>query len=240
MRRLFSSIIVESDAFLDMPLSTQALYFHLCMNADDDGFVNPKKIMRLIGATDDELKILLTKRFVLSFENGVIVIKHWLIHNSIRKDRYNETQYVDEKKNLFIKANKAYSDVEQPNGNQMATIGHTQGKLSKDKLSKVNTNMSAKADDTFSKFWKHYPKKELRKKSEDIWKRKKLNLHLEVILSFIKSASETDRWKKGFIKQPPAFLNGECWNDDISTYNDFKQAEEKKNIIIRNSDFTNK
>lgn len=91
---MFSPDIVDSDAFLDMPTSSQLLYFHLGMRADDDGFVNPKKIMRMVGANGDDLKVLLTKRFLLPFESGVVVIKHWLIHNLIRKDRYKETMYV--------------------------------------------------------------------------------------------------------------------------------------------------
>ena len=134
-RRLFSPAIVESDAFLEMPVSTQALYFHLGMHADDDGFVNPKMIMRMIGASEDDLKVLLGKRFVLSFESGVIVIKHWLIHNSIRKDRYNPTKYLDEKNTLQIKENGAYTELWQPFGNHLAT----QGKVSKGKVSKDNT-----------------------------------------------------------------------------------------------------
>lgn len=138
-RRLFSPDIVESDAFLDMPVSTQALYFHLGMHADDDGFVNPKRVMRMIGAPDDDLKILLGKRFVLTFESGVIVIKHWRIHNSIRKDRYNETKYLEEKKTLILKENGSYTE----DGNQLATkrqpVGKkvaTQVKVSKGKVSK--------------------------------------------------------------------------------------------------------
>ena len=81
-RRMFTKKIIDSDAFLDMPLSTQALYFHLNMRADDDGFVNnPKKICRMTGASEDDLRVLISKRFVLTFENGVIVIKHWRMHN---------------------------------------------------------------------------------------------------------------------------------------------------------------
>jgi hypothetical protein len=136
-RRLFSPTIVESDAFLDMPISSQALYFHLCMNADDDGFVNPKKIMRLIGAAQDDLNVLLTKRFALRFENGVIVIKHWLIHNSIRQDRYHETIYTEEKASLEVKENGAYTELAtkwQPNGNQMAPeVKQREVKLIQDK-----------------------------------------------------------------------------------------------------------
>lgn len=83
--------------------------------------------------------------------------------------------------------------------------------------------VSAIADDSFNQFWSKYPKKELKKKTQDIWKRKKLGRFISEILEFIEKASNTDRWKKGFIKQPPAFLNGECWNDDLATYNDFQK-----------------
>lgn len=131
-KRMFNIKIVDSDAFLDMPLSTQALYFHLNMRADDDGFVgNPKRIQRIVGASEDDLKLLIAKRFLLVFEDGVIVIKHWRMHNTIRKDRYTKTAYIEELKQLKLKDNNAYtlSDDEivelLPNGNQMATVGMT-------------------------------------------------------------------------------------------------------------------
>lgn len=109
-RRMFAKTIIDSDAFLDMPLSTQCLYFHLNMRADDEGFINsPKKIMRMIGASDDDLKVLITKKFIIPFESGVVVIKHWKIHNYIRKDRLVETVYQEEKKQLFEKENGSYS-----------------------------------------------------------------------------------------------------------------------------------
>lgn len=109
-KRMFNIKIVDSDAFLDMPLSTQALYFHLNMRADDDGFVgNPKRIKNLVGASDDDLKLLIAKRFLLAFEDGVIVIKHWRLHNTIQKDRYTKTVYTDELKQLGIKENKSYT-----------------------------------------------------------------------------------------------------------------------------------
>ncbi len=106
---MFSPDIVCSDAFLEMAPSTQALYYHLGMRADDDGFVNPKFVMRVIGSTDDELKMLIVKKFVLPFENGVIVIKHWRINNFVRKDRYKPTLYLPEKAKLLVKPNQSYS-----------------------------------------------------------------------------------------------------------------------------------
>ena len=109
-KRMFSKQIIDSDAFLDMPLSAQALYFHLNMRADDDGFVNnPKKIQRMICCSEDDLRLLFAKKFVIPFESGVCVIKHWLIHNYIRKDTYKETVYTDEKEMLYTKDNNAYT-----------------------------------------------------------------------------------------------------------------------------------
>lgn len=110
-RRMFAKTIIDSDAFLDMPLSTQALYFHLAMRADDEGFVNnPKKIQRMIGASDDDCKILASKRFILTFQSGIIVIKHWKIHNYIQSDRFKETVYLEEKTMLALDDNKAYTE----------------------------------------------------------------------------------------------------------------------------------
>ena len=124
-KRMFTQKIIDSDAFLDMPLSTQALYFHLSMRADDDGFINnPKKIQRMVGGSDDDLKLLVAKRFIIPFESGIVVIKHWKIHNYIRADRYKETVYKDEKASLALKENGAYTACIPsgiPNGDQMET-----------------------------------------------------------------------------------------------------------------------
>ena len=108
-RRMFSKTIIDSDAFLDMPLSAQALYFHLAMRADDDGFINnPKKIQRMIGASEDDFKLLIVKSFIIPFETGIVVIKHWKIHNYIRKDTYKETLYKEEKSTLTVNENGMY------------------------------------------------------------------------------------------------------------------------------------
>ena len=109
-RRMFSQKIVGSDAFIEMPVSARELYFQLGMYADDDGFINPKKIVRMVGASDDDLKLLSAKRFVLPFENGVVVIKHWKINNLIRKDFYEPTIYIEQKNMLETKENKAYTE----------------------------------------------------------------------------------------------------------------------------------
>lgn len=110
-RRMFSLKIVNTDAFIEMPLSAQALYFHLGMNADDDGFVsNARRVQRLVGAADDDMKILLMKRFLLAFDSGVVVIKHWRINNYIKGDRYTPTLYQEEKGQLYVKKSGVYTD----------------------------------------------------------------------------------------------------------------------------------
>ena len=109
-RRMFAKTIVLSDAFLDMPLSTRCLYFTLGMLGDDDGFINsPKSVMRQCGASIDDLNLLIAKKFIIPFENGVVVIKHWRIHNYIQKDRYKETKYIEEKSTLAIDEKGAYT-----------------------------------------------------------------------------------------------------------------------------------
>jgi hypothetical protein len=112
-RRMFAKTIVLSDAFLDMPMGARCLYFTLGMFADDDGFVNsPKSIMRQIGASEDDLKVLVAKKFILPFESGIIVIKHWRINNYLRNDRYNATKYIEEKKELVVEENGSYTKVD--------------------------------------------------------------------------------------------------------------------------------
>ena len=112
-RRMFAKTIIDSDAFLDMPTSARLLYYDLGMRADDDGFVNsPKKIIRMTGASDDDLSVLIAKKFIIPFENGIVVIKHWRIHNYIRKDTYNETAYKEEKAMLILDENKSYKLIE--------------------------------------------------------------------------------------------------------------------------------
>lgn len=142
-RRMFSKKITETDIFLDMPMSTQCLYFHLNMAADDDGFVgNTKTVQRMIGASADDLKILEIKEFIIPFQNGIVVIRDWKIHNYIRSDRYTETVYLAEKSMVTTKENGQYElDAQNgipnviPNDNQM----DTQVRLGKDRIGKYNS-----------------------------------------------------------------------------------------------------
>lgn len=110
-KRMFSRKMISSDAFLEMPLTTQGLFFHLCMRADDDGFVDsPKRIMREVGAKPKDLELLIKKRYVLTFPSGVVLIKHWFLHNTIAKDRYTPTIYKEELAAVKLKCGKPYAD----------------------------------------------------------------------------------------------------------------------------------
>lgn len=118
-RRMFAKSVIDSDLFLDMPPTTQMLYFHLAMRADDDGFINnPRRIQRMIGASDDDMRILIAKQFILTFENGVIVIRHWKLHNYIRKDMYHPTEYQAERQMLSLKNNKSPYELNADAGSQ--------------------------------------------------------------------------------------------------------------------------
>ncbi|MCR5440290.1 MAG: DnaD domain protein [Selenomonas sp.] len=126
-RRMFAKTIIDSDNFLDMSLSTQALYFHLAMRADDDGFINnPKRIQRMIGASDDELKMLIAKQYIIPFDSGVVVIKHWRIHNYIRKDR-KQPSTCEEVNQLQVDSQGMYELLPpcQPSDNQATTARRT-------------------------------------------------------------------------------------------------------------------
>ena len=139
-RRMFAKTIIDSDAFLDMPITARLLYYDLGMRADDDGFVNsPKKIMRIIGASQDDLNILVAKKFIIPFDNGVVVIKHWRIHNYIRKDTYNETTYKEQKALLSLDENKAYTTENESvfvESQRVVDEPSTQVRLGKDSIGK--------------------------------------------------------------------------------------------------------
>lgn len=221
-RRMFAKTIIDSDAFLDMPLTTQALYFHLSMRADDDGFVNsPKKIAKMVGASDDELKLLFLKKFIIGFESGVVVIKHWRIHNYIQKDRYKETVYTEEKALLSHKENNGYTmDTDWV---QIGSTGKDRLELelelelgkSKDRL---ELEEEEKTPDGFSLFWASYPKKEGKGQAEKSWakaKSKKDFPCIDAILEAVDRYKRSEQVVKGFVKNPATWINGKCWLDEV-------------------------
>ena len=147
-RRMFAKTIIDSDMFIDMPISARLLYYDLAMRADDDGFVNsPKKIMRFVGASMDDMNVLIAKQFIIPFESGVVVIKHWKIHNYIQKDRYKATSYQAEKESLTLKNGTYYTD-DLPDVSNLDTECiqdvyslDTQDRLGKDRLGKVRLEL---------------------------------------------------------------------------------------------------
>lgn len=143
-RRMFAKVIVDSDLFIDMPVTSRLLYYDLGMRADDDGFVNaPKKIMRMIGASQDDLKILVQRGFIIPFDSGVIVISHWRVHNYLRKDTYNETQYAAEKSQLVLDDKNVYQrTVYEPSTDCQRTVDEpwTQVREGKGREKKGNGN----------------------------------------------------------------------------------------------------
>lgn len=211
-RRMFAKQIIDSDAFLDMPSSTQSLYFHLGMRGDDEGFINnPKKIQRMVGASDDDIKVLISKNFVIPFESGVCVIKHWKIHNYIRNDRLQETVYQDERSKLSIKNNNVYSmtDICQTDDRQMSE----QVRLGKVRLVEVRLdNTRENALDNFDEFWNSYPKKVGKDKAKTAWNKKKPNI--DTVLNALSWQTESDQWQKGFIPNPATYLNEGRWKDE--------------------------
>ncbi len=134
-KRMFSKDVVESDAFLDLPLSAQALYFHLAMAADDEGFIgNPQRIRGMLGVAVEDLQRLIDQRLLIDFESGVVVIRHWKLHNCIQKDRFTATIYLDEKAAIEVNSKKEYVPSD-PSVYKM----YTQVRLGKVRLGKVRT-----------------------------------------------------------------------------------------------------
>lgn len=167
-KRMFCLDIVNSDAFLDMPLSAQALYFHLGMRADDDGFIgNPKSIQRLAGASQDDLMLLITKRFLIAFDNGVVVIKHWRMNNYIQKDRKKDTTYTELLNSLEVKENGSYTEKKKMDTFCIQAVSEMDSQNSIDKISidkdsiEIDNSCSSvdEASEFFEKIWKEYPNK---------------------------------------------------------------------------------
>lgn len=215
-RRMFAKTIVLSDAFLDMPLSARCLYFTLGMFADDDGFVNsPKGIMRQAGCSEDDMKVLLAKKFLLSFESGVIVIKHWRINNYLRADRYTETKYGEEKALLGTDENGAYTlskDVGIPN-NGIPRLG--KDRLDKDRLGKDRLDNTC-AD--FETFWDAYPKKKSKGTARKAFTKALQKTSFDTIMNALYKMRDTKEWTKDdgqYVPYPATWLNGEGWDDEI-------------------------
>lgn len=162
-KRMFSNKVIGSDAFLEMPDSTQNLYFHLSMYADDDGFVDkPKSIMRMTGKKEDDLKLLIAKSFVIPFDSGILVIRHWRLNNYLRMDRYSETKYLEEKSKLVVSENGEY-ELGTPLG--IPTVNPDKNRIEKNSINSADAQQKTIEELDFSenlinslKTWLSYKK----------------------------------------------------------------------------------
>lgn len=228
-KRMFSKSIIDSDLFLDMPATSQMLYFHLAMRADDDGFIdNAKRIQRTVGASDDDMKVLILKSFIIPFESGVIVIKHWRIHNYIKNDRYKPTIHTDEKASLELDGNNIYQltgTTLEPERNRIGTkMEHRldKSRLDKNREDKNNIPTVEVVDDVdlwFGEFWKLYPRKVAKANAEKAFKKKcKDEQTYTAIMRGLQNYVTACKGKDPqYIAHPATWINGERWNDEVST-----------------------
>lgn len=228
-RRMFSKTIIDSDIFIDMPLTTQALYFHLAMRADDDGFVNnPKKIQRMVCCTDDDMRLLIAKQFIIPFENGVCVIRHWKIHNYIRNDRYKPTMYLTEKSMLSSDKNGLYIEKKTfgiPSDNQNVYQMETQVRLGKVSIDNNNipplSPTGGECAQLFENFYAAYPKRKNKQAALKAFKKLKPDDELfGNIMSALDRQKHSDEWQREngrFIPLPSTWLNNRRWEDEVTT-----------------------
>ena len=216
-KRMFDKTITNDDNFLEMPTSSQVLYFHLSMNADDDGFLNNwKSIMRMTGTKDDDLKVLIAKQYIIPFDSGVIVIKHWRINNFLRKDRHIETKYQKELSQLEI------------NDNQEYWLTNGQPRIDKNSIEKnsIDNNMPKNVVDEndlknkFEELWKLYPNKKGKADAYKHFKKfVKEGIKIETMEDGIKRYNayiEAEHIKPKYIKYGSSWFNQESWNDDYT------------------------
>ena len=244
-RRMFSKKVTDTDAFLDMPLSTQALYFHLNMHADDDGFIdNTKTIQRMIGSSDDDRKLLVAKQFLLPFENGVVVIKDWRVHNYIRKDTYNQTMYPNELEQLNINDSGQYERQDLlPYTERPRDVDETltQVRLGKDRLGKDRKDIlsgsdepdstriqKSERDQMFETIWKLYPKKSGKANAKkDFDKALKSGVNPELIKSKLEEYLKQIKAKQTpqqFIKQGSTWFHQAGWEDEYDFTPEVRQT----------------
>ena len=240
-RRMFAKQIIDSDSFLDMPVTARLLYYDLAMRADDDGFINsPKKIMRMIGASQDDLSVLIAKKFIIPFDTGVVVIKHWRIHNYIQKDRYKPTNYQDELSQLTVKPNKSYSlaavsTLDTPCIQSVSTLD-SQVRLGKDRLGKdsidsysvtvagadvsLDVDQMPSFDREFEVIWSLYPRKQGKRDAfKHYVKARKKGVSALTIQTGIENYCryiQANHIEPRYVKQGSAWFNQECWNDDYT------------------------
>ena len=233
-KRMLTKKVTDDDRFMTLSSSAQALYLHLSMAADDDGFCNQITVsMFKAHASMQDLQALLENRYIYQFENGVIVIRHWRMANALRKDRYTPTVFQNELKRLELDEGMTYEFTSidcdgnqtattwQPLGNQTATQiridknREDKNRLDKSSVGKADKSASA-TDEEFERFWKAYPRKDCKKDARKAWSKLNPNEDLqEIILGAIEQQKSKRDWKEGYIPYASTWLNGERWNDKV-------------------------
>lgn len=217
---MFTKKVTDDDNFMSLSSSAQALYLHLSMSADDDGFSNQVSVsMFKAHASVQDLQALLEKRYIYQFENGVIVIKHWRMANALRKDRYTPTAFQEELKRLEIKDNGSYTWL--PDGCQVVAERLPQDSIGKNSIDKnsIKTDVQSEREQAFETFWLHYPKKQGKKVAEKAFEKIDLSL-LPRIIEAVERQIPTEQWRKEngrYIPLPSTWLNQERWNDEVQS-----------------------
>lgn len=202
-KRMFDKAIIDTDNFMDLTMSSKAIYFLLGMEADDEGFVSPKKIMRVYGGNDDDIKILIAKGFLIPFNSGVVVITNWNENNYLDKNRIRPTKYKNEKQMLLLTDDGRYE------------LNTCLASIEESRVEERSIEESKGRKLSFSLFKEIYPRKENMKKAEAIWNRLAFDVQT-IILKDIPLRKEDVQWKAGYIPHPTTYLNGDRWNDEIT------------------------
>lgn len=217
-KRMFAKTIVDSDTFLEMPISARLLYYDLGMRADDDGFVDsPKKIMRMIGATNDDMNILITRKFIIPFDSGIVVIRHWRINNYLRSDRYTESIHLDEKSILAMDDNKSYLTQNEaisrgiPLG--IPVVGTEKKRIEEKRKDNNSSNEKKKhqieVENLFDSLWKIYVRKEGKSQVNQKSKEEIFNIGFDRMEKCItKYAQSKKGCDKKYLLMGSTFFNG--------------------------------
>ena len=238
-RRMFTKRITDDDHFMALSSSAQALYLHLSMSADDDGFCNQVSLcMFKAHASVGDLEALLSNRYIYQFESGVIVIKHWRMANALRKDRYTPTVFKEEFAKLKLKDNESYTLVANrlPSGCQVGAEC-----LPQDSIGEVNEGedissprQKTSVDDKFDTFWKAYPRKvgkgDARKKFEKALK----HTDFDTIMTALGKQKQSAQWKRDggqFVPHPSTWLNQERWDDEVDNAVGFNRNRSRNTIL---------
>jgi hypothetical protein len=232
-KRMFSLKIIDADAFTDMPATSQNLYFHLAMRADDEGFINrPKSIAKTIGANDNDFDMLVAKGFLIGFESKIFVIKHWWMHNYIRSDRVRSTSHTEEKELLELKENGTYT-LCQTSDRQVTD--KCQASIEEIRLDKVSleesNNVREESPTDFDLFWKAYPKKVAKDDAIKMWKNKKNKPSIEIILQAVERYKQSQNVLDGYVSNPATWINKGRWSDEFVLYQPKQTSTQPKSKL---------